>query len=124
MTCAAASTTPRTTASSPRSSTAGSSGRGLGIHRVAVIGLCAESHCTSHAAISCPDVVQAGLRVGHIGNSAARNEIGRLLEDLDLAAAEGWFAHVFVTDDELSSCLTPEDLRSSLARLPVTGRAH
>lgn len=48
---------------------------GLDIHAGDVIGLCAESHCTYHAAISFPDVVEAALRVGQLGRRSVRYEI-------------------------------------------------
>ena len=40
------------------------------------IGLCAESHCSYHGPLSFPAVVEAGLRVGKLGRSSVRYEIG------------------------------------------------
>ena len=45
---------------------------GLDIHAGDVIGLCAESHCEFRAALAFPEVVTAGLRVGHLGRSSVR----------------------------------------------------
>ena len=49
---------------------------GLDIHTGDTIGVCAESHCRFLAAIAFPDTVEAGLRVGHLGNSSVKYEIG------------------------------------------------
>src|SRR5687767_11426622 len=68
---------------------------GLDIHDGPVIGLCAESHCEFKAALAFPETVQAGLRVGHLGRSSVRYEIGLFASD-GAPAAAGWFVHVFV----------------------------
>ncbi len=62
---------------------------GLDIHRGAAIGLCAESHCAFKGPLAFPETVTAGLRVGKLGNSSVRYEIGLFGED-GSAAAEGW----------------------------------
>src|SRR5919199_3843852 len=68
---------------------------GLDIHDGPVIGLCVESHCAFHAPLAFPETVTAGLRVGHLGRSSVRYEIGLFSESAALAAT-GWFVHVFV----------------------------
>ena len=69
---------------------------GLDIHRGAVIGLCAESHCAFHAALAFPETVRAALRVGKLGRSSVRYEIALRERGAGELAAEGWFVHVFV----------------------------
>jgi acyl-CoA thioester hydrolase len=69
---------------------------GLDIHRGDVIGLCAESHCAFTAALAFPDVVDAGLRVGHLGRSSVRYELALWRGGSGDPAATGWFVHVFV----------------------------
>src|SRR5918911_4737186 len=49
---------------------------GLDIHAGAVIGVCAESHCTYSSGFAFPETVEAALRVGHLGRSSVRYEIG------------------------------------------------
>ncbi len=52
---------------------------GLDIHARGAgdaIGVCAESHCAYRAAVAFPEYVEAGLRVGHLGRSSVRYEIG------------------------------------------------
>src|ERR1700760_601308 len=49
---------------------------GLDIASGEVIGLAAESHCRYRSAVAFPDVLTAGLRVGKLGRSSVRYEIG------------------------------------------------
>src|SRR5438128_10161239 len=49
---------------------------GLDIHGGAEIGLCAESHCSFHAALVFPGTVDAGLRVARLGERSVTYEIG------------------------------------------------
>jgi acyl-CoA thioester hydrolase len=91
---------------------------GLDIHSGGVIGLCAESHCEFHGPLAFPEVVDAGLRVGHLGRSSVRYEIGLFGEGSEEPAATGWFVHVFV-DRESRRAVgeLPPRLRSALERL-------
>jgi acyl-CoA thioester hydrolase len=63
--------------------------------------------------------VQAGLRVGHLGRSSVRYEIGLFGEDAVDPAATGWFVHVFVDRAERRPVDIPPALRSALERLVV-----
>ena len=92
---------------------------GLDIHGGPVIGLCAESHCTFHAALAFPECVEAALRVGHLGRSSVRYEIGLFGDGGERLAATGWFVHVFVDRDERRSVEIPERIRVALERLRV-----
>jgi acyl-CoA thioester hydrolase len=93
---------------------------GLDIHAGPVIGLCAESHCEFLAPLSFPETVTAGLRVGHLGRSSVRYEIGLFAED-GTPAATGWFVHVFVDRGDRRPVAIPADLRAALERLVVRG---
>jgi acyl-CoA thioester hydrolase len=93
---------------------------GLDIHGGDVIGLCAESHCEFSAALAFPETVQAGLRVGHLGRSSVRYEIG-LFGESGREAATGWFVHVFVDRAERRPVEIPPRLREALQRLMVAG---
>jgi acyl-CoA thioester hydrolase len=95
---------------------------GLDIHGGEVIGLCAESHCEFRAALAFPDTVTAGLRVGHLGRSSVRYEIGLFGEGGDLAAT-GWFVHVFVDRAARRPAEIPPAVRGALERLVVAGRS-
>jgi acyl-CoA thioester hydrolase len=94
---------------------------GLDIHRGAVIGLCAESHCAFHAPLAFPETVEAALRVGHLGRSSVRYEIGLFAAGRDDPAATGWFVHVFVDRDARRAVEIPAPLRAALERLVVAG---
>jgi acyl-CoA thioester hydrolase len=91
---------------------------GLDILDGDVIGLCVESHCAFKAAMAFPDTVQAALRVGHLGRSSVRYEIG-LFGAGDVPAATGWFVHVFVDREDRRSVEIPAPLRAALERLVV-----
>ena len=99
---------------------------GLDIHDGEVIGLCVESHCSYRAEFSFPEDVEAGLRVGKLGNSSVRYEIGLFAAGADEPSASGWFVHVFVDARTRRPVPLPERLRACLERLRVTGgeRAH
>ncbi len=90
---------------------------GLDIHRGAVIGLCAESHCQFKAAVEFPQEIQAGLRVGHLGRTSVKYEIGLFRDGAPVA--EGWFVHVFVDRETRRPSAMPPQLRASLERLVV-----
>lgn len=91
---------------------------GLDIHDGETIGVCAESHCRFLAAVAFPDPVEAGLRVGRLGNSSVRYEIG-LFDPDGSPLAEGWFVHVFVNRDGRRPAAIPDSIRSALERLEV-----
>lgn len=89
---------------------------GLDIHAGETIGLCAESHCRFLAPVAFPETVEAGLRVGHLGNSSVRYEIGLFTEGGN-PLAEGWFVHVFVDRAGRKPAAIPDPVRASLERL-------
>jgi acyl-CoA thioester hydrolase len=89
---------------------------GLDIHAGPVVGVCAESHCEFRSALAFPETVTAGLRVGHLGRSSVRYEIGLFGEDGALAAT-GWFVHVFVARDSRRPAEIPAAVRAALERL-------
>ncbi len=82
-----------------------------------VIGLVVESGCRYHAALAFPDMVHAGLRVGHLGRSSVRYEIGLFRDDDRVAAAQGHFVHVHVDRHTRRPVELPEDWRRFLATL-------
>jgi acyl-CoA thioester hydrolase len=92
---------------------------GLDIHRGEAIGLCVESHCAYSASLAFPETVLAGLRVGKLGRSSVRYEIGLFGEGRDEPAAEGWFVHVFVDREQRRPVDIPPGLRAALERLVV-----
>lgn len=92
---------------------------GLDIHRGDVIGLCAESHCAYSGPFAFPDVIEAALRVGHLGRSSVRYELALFRRGEEASVAEGWFVHVFVDRATRRAAAMPPRLRDALARLRV-----
>lgn len=90
---------------------------GLDIHDSAVIGVCAESQCRYHGAMSFPETIEAGLRVGHLGRRSVRYEIGLFRAGEAQAAAEGHFVHVFVERAAMSPVAIPDQIKAALERL-------
>jgi len=90
---------------------------GLDIHVGAVVAFCAESHCAFHAAVSFPDVVDAGLRVERLGRSSVRYAIGLFRAEGGEALATGWFVHVFVDRETRRPAEIPDPIRAALDRL-------
>lgn len=92
---------------------------GLDIHAGEVIGLCVESHCTYHAPVSYPEKLAIGLRVGHLGRSSVRYELGLHREDRSELVAQGHFVHVFVDRDSRGPVRISTPLRDALRTLMV-----
>lgn len=82
-----------------------------------VIGLAADSGCRYYAPAAYPDVIHAGVRVGRVGTSSIRYEVGLFRNDEDEASAEGHFVHVMVARDTRRPVPAPERLRAFLATL-------
>jgi len=93
---------------------------GLDIHTGAVIGIAVESHCRFHRSLAFPDRVGAGLRVGRLGNSSVRYEIGLFRQGDESPAATGHFVHVFVGREDRRPTPIPLNLRAALERLVAT----
>ena len=93
---------------------------GLDIERGEIIGLCVESHCEFKAALTFPETIEVGLRVGKLGNSSVRYELAVFRAGQDEVTAEGHFVHVFVDRENRRPVPIPEPLRGALERLVVT----
>lgn len=97
----------------------------LDLERVPFVGLVVETQCRYFAPLAFPDEVTVGLRVGRLGTSSIRYEIGVFRNDEDRACAEGHFVHVYVDRREQTRTVpVPERLRQAVtARLlpPAAG---
>lgn len=89
----------------------------LDIHSGEVIGLAVESHCNYFSSAAFPDDIEAGLRVGRLGRSSVRYEIGLFVETREEAVAQGHFIHVYVNRDSGRPVALPEALRDGLSSL-------
>ena len=90
---------------------------GLDPWKSEVIGYCVESGCRFRKAIQFPDMIEAGLRVTHIGRSSLRYEIGLFRGDDDQTAADGYFVHVFVERRSEEPVPIPDPIRKALQPL-------
>jgi acyl-CoA thioester hydrolase len=90
---------------------------GLDIHEGPAIGLVVESMCRYHRALSFPDDVVGGLRIGKLGTSSVRYDIGLFAGGRLDAAAVGHFVHVFVDRATRRPCPIPTDIREALESL-------
>lgn len=93
--------------------------RVLDIHRGARIGLVVETGCRYFGELSFPDVVTAGLRVARIGNSSVRYEVGLFRNEDEVAAAEGFFVHVYVDRETRRPQPLEAVLRAALETIAV-----
>ena len=90
---------------------------GFDIQNDPVIGLAVETHCEFSNPVAYPDKLEAGLRIGHLGNSSVRFEIGIFREGEDTASAYGHFVHVFVDRESNKSVPIPDTIRAALEQL-------
>lgn len=89
----------------------------LDIHNGEVVGLVVETKCSYAASVAFPDELDIGLRVEKVGNSSVRYGIGIFRRGEELAAAEGYFVHVYVDRKSNTPVRVPEDLREILQPL-------
>lgn len=79
-----------------------------------------ETMCRYHTPAYFPDVLSVGLRIGHIGTTSVRYEIGVFRENEDMACADGHFVHVHVDQREMTSTRPiPGNIRKVLETLMV-----
>lgn len=79
--------------------------------------LVVESGCRYHAPAHYPDTLHAGVRVGHLGRSSVRYEVGLFRNGEEEAAAEGHFVHVMVRRDERRPAAIEGELRAYMEAL-------
>jgi acyl-CoA thioester hydrolase len=90
---------------------------GLDFQGVDIIGIAVETTCRFHSSFAYPEDIDAGLAVGHLGNSSVRYEIGLFGRGEEAARAEGHFVHVFVNRETMRPTAIPDTMRTGLARL-------
>lgn len=94
---------------------------GFDFHDGPVIGLAVESFCRFHKSFAYPETIDGGLRVGRLGTSSVRYEIGLFGAGSGetLARAEGHFVHVFVDRTSQRPTPIPPPMRAALERLLI-----
>lgn len=83
------------------------------------VGLAVETHCQFLKPVRFPAMVDACLRVGQLGNSSVRYEIGIFTAGDDEAAAVGYFVHVFVNRRTHKPARIKGQLRRAMKALQV-----
>jgi acyl-CoA thioester hydrolase len=82
-----------------------------------VIGLCVASNCSYKAESAFPDVIRVGLRIGKLGRSSVRYELG--LFKGDTLIAEGEFTHVFVDRETRRPVEIGSPMRDAMEKLVI-----
>jgi acyl-CoA thioester hydrolase len=89
----------------------------LDIHGGQTIGLVIETQCNYFVPLAFPQIIEAGIRVAHMGSSSVRYEVGLFAQGEPLCAARGHFVHVYVDRQTRRPVLLPAQLRSVLETL-------
>lgn len=76
-----------------------------------------ENGCTYHDALKYPDTIEAGLRVGRLGNSSVRYEIGLFKKGESDVKASGVVIDVFVDSTSERPTQLPDAVREKLATI-------
>lgn len=91
----------------------------LDVREGTVVGVAVESLCRFHRSFAFPDRIDGGLRVGRLGTSSVRYEIGLFGAGEDDARAEGHFVHVFVDRASQRPTPMPPAIRAAVERLVI-----
>jgi acyl-CoA thioester hydrolase len=89
----------------------------LDVNGGAVIGLVVETQCRYFSELAFPQPVDLGLRIGRLGTSSVRYEIGVFADGDDAASAQGHFVHVYVDRTARRPTTLPAPLRAALERI-------
>jgi acyl-CoA thioester hydrolase len=89
----------------------------LDVSGSAVIGLVVETQCRYFSELAFPQPVDLGLRVGRLGTSSARYEIGVFADGAPTASAQGHFVHVYVDRTSRRPTPLPAPLRAALEKI-------
>ena len=81
------------------------------------IGLCVESGCQFLAPVSFPQTIDAGVRVGRVGNSSLRYEVGLFKAGEAQPVAVAHFTHVFVDPETRRSMPLSEEVKAAMRAL-------
>ena len=85
----------------------------------AVIGLVVKTQCEYYAPVAFPDIINARIRVDHIGNSSVRYAVGLFRGDEETASASGDFTHVYVDRETRRPAPLPADFRAAIEKLQI-----
>jgi acyl-CoA thioester hydrolase len=83
------------------------------------IGVVVETMCRFFRPVAFPDKLEAGLRLGRLGRSSVRYEIGIFRAGESEAAAAGHFVHVYVRRSDFAVVPVPAAVRRAAEMLAV-----
>ncbi|TFG88372.1 MAG: acyl-CoA thioesterase [Hyphomicrobiales bacterium] len=89
----------------------------LDIHNGGTVGLVVETKCNYFTPIAFPDELEGGLRVDRIGTSSVQYGVAIFRKGADIAAAAGYFIHVYVDRENRRPVPLPDKLRAELQAL-------
>lgn len=95
---------------------------GLDIQEGKIVGLAVETMCRFHKSFAYPETIDGGLRIGKLGTSSVRYEIGLFAAGEDIARAEGHFVHVFVERATQRPTPLPAGIRAALEAIQADSR--
>ena len=81
------------------------------------IGVVVETMCRFFKPLAYPDELEVGLRLGKLGTSSVRYEIGVFKSGAGEAAAAGPFVHVYVRRSDFAVAPVPDLVRRAAAKL-------
>lgn len=81
------------------------------------IGLCVSSQCDFYQSLEFPEIVDARLRIGKIGNKSVRYEISLFKDGIEEPAATGQFVHVYVDRESRKPVSLTDAQRAALEPL-------
>ena len=90
---------------------------GLDINNDEIVGYAVETKCKFMKPLAFPEPLEAGLRVGKLGRSSTRYEIGIFRKGDNDAAASGHFVHVFVDHTTGKPVEIPGSIRNALEKI-------
>ena len=91
--------------------------RALDVRNSPEIGVVVETMCRFFKPVAFPDKLEAGLRLGKLGKSSVRYEIGIFRVGEDEAAAAGHFVHVYVRRSDFAVVDVPDPVRRAAGKL-------
>lgn len=94
---------------------------GLDIDSASVIGVVVESLCRYRQPLAYPAALEVGVRVNRLGHRSVEYGVAVFEAGESLAAAMGYFTHVFVNRRQMEAVPVPEPLAAALKQLQMPG---
>ena len=92
-------------------------GHGLDVEHGGFKVFTVENLCRYHQALTFPQVIDCGLRIGKLGNSSVRYEVGLFTRDSECVAASGYYVDVYVDPQTQRPIPIPTAVRQILTSI-------